>query len=215
MNLNTILFDLDGTLIDTNELIISSFQHTLEKFQVTRYGREDIVSWIGEPLYDSFARIAPHQADEMVEVYRAHNLQHHDQLIKAYPGVLATVRKLSELNFRLGVVTSKRKETAIQGLRRFKLDPFFPVIIAIDDVKRPKPDPEPIVTAMRELNSVKRETLMVGDSPQDIRAGQKAGVRTAAVSWSLKGKEALEALCPDYFLNEMKDILELVGVGIS
>lgn len=128
MNINTILFDLDGTLVNTNELIISSFKHTLDHYKPGTYGREDIIQFIGPPLTESFRKVDPERAEEMIEMYRQHNLSFHDELIEEYEGVQETVDTLHKEGFKLAVVTTKRKQTALMGIEVMGLSLIFPAL---------------------------------------------------------------------------------------
>lgn len=215
MNIKTILFDLDGTLINTNDLIIASYEHTLEKYHPECNTPEKIISFIGEPLRESFQRINEERADEMVVTYRDYNLAHHDALVKSFDGVYETVKELDKLGFKLGVVTTKRRDSVDMGLRLLKLKPFFPVVITYDDVQNPKPDPEPLRLAMQQLQAEPETTIMVGDSQYDIVGGKNAGTYTAGVAWSLKGEQYLASFKPDFMLNHFSELLDIVGVGVG
>jgi pyrophosphatase PpaX len=212
MNMNTILFDLDGTLIDTNELIIQSFLHTLEKYYPNQYKREDVLAFIGPPLYDTFVAMDKERVQEMIDTYRAFNHAKHDELVKEYETVYETVETLHEKGFKLGIVTTKVRSTVLMGLKLTKLDRFFDCIVALDDVERAKPDPEPIFKALSILQSAPQEAIMVGDNYHDILAGKNAGTKTAGVAWSVKGREYLEKYEPDFMLEKMSDLLKIVGV---
>jgi pyrophosphatase PpaX len=209
--INTILFDLDGTLIDTNELIISSFLHTLGKYYPDQYKREDVLPFMGPTLYETFGGIDPEQAEEMIKEYRRFNHENHDFLVKEFKGVKQTVEILKDQGFKLGIVTTKLLDTVIKGLKLNKLDPYFDTIVALDHVSKAKPDPESIFLALDQLNSSKEQAIMVGDNYHDILAGKNAGTRTAGVAWSLKGRDYLSQFKPDYMLDEMSDLLKIVG----
>ncbi|SES70401.1 pyrophosphatase PpaX [Salinibacillus kushneri] len=211
MSIRTLLFDLDGTLIDTNELIISSFLHTLEQYVPGQYGREDVYKFIGPSLWDSFGTVMPDKVDEMVDTYRKHNLEHHDSFVVAYDGVLETIQQVKQDGYQLGIVTTKIAETAKRGLKVTKLDSYFDVLIGLDDVSHEKPHPEPIYKALKALDAKASEAIMVGDNTHDILAGQNAGVKTAGVAWTIKGRKTLESLHPDYMLDNMRDLLTIVG----
>ena len=211
MSINTILFDLDGTLIDTNELIISSFTHPTEQYGDRLYSREEIMSFIGPPLRESLAKIDKDRVEELVNVYREHNMKHHDALVEAYPTVVETIETLKEKGYKLGIVTTKMRQTVEMGLKLTGLKESFPVVVTLDDVSNAKPDPEPINKALEQLDSTASETLMVGDNTHDILAGKNAGTKTAGVAWTIKGKEVLEALEPDFMLTEMREILDIIG----
>ncbi|MCQ2009193.1 pyrophosphatase PpaX [Sporolactobacillus sp. STSJ-5] len=208
--IKTVLFDLDGTLIDTNNLILTSFQYTLDHYYPGKFTRKDLIPFIGESLETSFNRISPKLTNEMISMYRDHNSRFHDRLVKEFPYVRETLTVLKEDGCKLGVVSTKTRDMVERGLHLTRMADFFETVITSNDVTRLKPDPEPVVRAMNDLAAQKETTIMVGDSPADILAGENAHVRTAAVGWSLKGRTMLERLNPDYLLNNMKDLLSIV-----
>ncbi len=212
MNIRTILFDLDGTLIDTNELIIASFTHTLGKYAKQPYAREEILEFIGPPLKDSFMKIDPARVEEMIATYRKHNLENHDSYVTAYPTVVETLTHLHEAGYQLGIVTTKVKSTAMKGMKWTGMDHLFETVIGLEDVTHAKPHPEPILKALQELDAKASETLMVGDNYHDIEAGHNAGTRTAGVAWTIKGREFLQSYNPDYMLEKMSDLRDILGV---
>lgn len=212
MKINTLLFDLDGTLINTNELIIESFLHTLHSYYPNQYKREDVLPFIGPTLYDTFTSINPEKTEEMVKVYRKFNHEQHDMLVTEYETVFETIRTLKEHGFKLGIVTTKIRDTVNMGLKLTKLDQFFDVVVTLDDVENAKPHPEPVLKALAQLDSKPEEAIMVGDNHHDVEAGKNAGTQTAGVSWSIKGREYISSYNPDYLLERMSDLLPIVGV---
>ncbi|WP_270180086.1 pyrophosphatase PpaX [Alkalihalobacillus sp. CinArs1] len=213
MNIDTILFDLDGTLINTNDLIMASFKHTFEHYYPGLYSDEELVNFIGEPLYHTFEKHDRERAEEMVQFYRNHNIENHDRLVTEFDGVFETVKTLSENGYKLAIVTSKMRNTVEMGLKLTKLDQFFPVVITVEEVENPKPHPEQLNTAMKMLCSSTENAIMVGDSQYDILAGQNAGVKTVGVSWTIKGREFLSSYNPDHMLDHMSELLSIAGVG--
>jgi pyrophosphatase PpaX len=209
--ITTILFDLDGTLIDTNDLIITTYLHTLDKYYPKQYKREDILPFIGPTLHEAFGSIDPDRVEEMILEYRTFNIANHDELVKEFAGVLETVQTLKEKGYKLGIVTTKRHDVTMKGLRLMNLDALFEVIIAYDHVSKTKPDPEPIFKALEQLNSTPEETIMVGDNHHDILAGKNAGTLTAGCAWSIKGREYIAKYEPDYILENMMDLITILG----
>ena len=209
--ITTILFDLDGTLIDTNELIISTYLHTLEKFYPNTYQREDVLPFMGPTLHDAFSSIDPDRVEEMILEYRAYNLANHDELVTEFAGVNETIRTLKEQGYKLGIVTTKLLNTVLKGLRLMELEQYFEVVVALDHVEKAKPDPEPIFKALELLGSTPEEAIMVGDNYHDILAGKNAGTKTAGVVWSIKGRDYLAKFEPDYMLENMADLLTILG----
>lgn len=209
--ITTILFDLDGTLIDTNELIISTYLHTLEKYYPGTYQREDVLPFMGPTLHDSFSSIDPDRVEEMILEYRAYNLANHDELVTEFAGVKETVQTLMAKGYKLGIVTTKLHDTVLKGLRLMELEAYFEVIVALDHVEKAKPDPEPIFKALEQLEATPVEAIMVGDNYHDILAGKNAGTKTAGVAWSIKGRDYLSKFEPDYMLENMTDLLTILG----
>lgn len=211
-SINTALFDLDGTLIDTNELIISSYLHTLNHYYPEKYGREDVIPFMGPTLKEVFESMDPINVDDMITMYRTYNLAQHDKIVTIFDGVYDTVKELKQKGFKLGIVTTKRLDTVKMGLKLTKLEEFFDVIVALDHVKNAKPDPEPVLLALQMLDASPEEAIMVGDNMHDILSGKNAGTLTAGVSWSLKGREFLQSYHPDYIFDNMRELLSIPEV---
>lgn len=212
MKVNTILFDLDGTLINTNELIIASFLHTLEHYFPGQYKREQVLPFIGPSLHTTFSGIKPGHEEEMIQMYREFNHKMHDELVTKYETVYETLEQLKQAGYKLGIVTTKLKNTVMMGLKLTGLERFFEVIVALDDVEHEKPNPEPVLKALKQLNSRPEEAIMVGDNYHDIESGKNAGTKTAGVAWSIKGKDYLARYNPDYMLDQMSDLIAIAGV---
>ncbi|CAH0344803.1 pyrophosphatase PpaX [Bacillus sp. CECT 9360] len=207
--ITTLLFDLDGTLINTNDLIIASFTETLNYYYPGQYTREDILPFIGPSLYETFHSIDKERVEEMIARYREHNIKNHDVMVTQYEGVYETIRVLHEEGYKLGIVTTKKRDVVLRGLKLSKLDEFFEVIVTLDDVENAKPDPEPVLKALHLLGSSPSEAIMVGDNHHDVLAGKNAGTLTAGVAWTVKGREYLEGFEPDYMLDHMGDLLRI------
>ncbi|BAU26605.1 pyrophosphatase PpaX [Aneurinibacillus soli] len=205
-----VLFDLDGTLIDTNNLILTSFMYTLEKYYPGKYTRDDILPHMGKPLYDQMEIFGPEHVDELVQVYREHNDLVHDELVREFPNVVQTVRDLAAMGVKMGIVTTKQRHTAEMGVRIFGLDPYMDAFVAYQDTEEHKPHPAPVLKAIELLGADPARTLMVGDSQYDIQAAQNAGVASAGVAWSLKGAAFLSTFEPTHLLNDISDLIQIV-----
>lgn len=204
-----LLFDLDGTILDTEAVIIESLQYTIEKYTGRRPTAQELAPMFGLPLIDQMRRYLPERADEMCETYVAHNLSAHARLVEPYPQVPEVLAELRRRGYRLALVTSKRAASADYGLRMFALGEFFPVRVCADDVERHKPDPEPVLRAIAALAAEPREAVMIGDSPWDIAAGRRAGARTAAALYGMYDRASVLAERPDYLLERLSDLLPL------
>ncbi|MFD1032101.1 pyrophosphatase PpaX [Metaplanococcus flavidus] len=209
--ITTLLFDFDGTLLNTNELIIHTFSTVLDHHFPNSYGREDIMKFIGPSLKQTFETIAPSRTEELIKEYRELNLALHDEMVSVYDGVEETLHLLKERGMKMAIVSTKKRDTILHGLRLMGVSELFDTVISLDEVENPKPDPEPILKALKELSSGAAESLMIGDNSHDIEGGKNAGVRTAGVAWSAKGEEFMASLKPDYMLQHISDLLELVN----
>lgn len=208
---SVVLFDLDGTLIDSIELILSSYRHTLEIHRGTVPPNDVWLEGLGTPLWEQFRRFTQDQReiDAMVATYREHNHTHHDRMIREYPGVRAAVERLHVAGTKLGIVTSKLRSSAARGLARCGYGEWFDVLVGADDVERPKPHPEPVHRALEALGASPDAAVFVGDSPHDLASGRAAGVRTGAVLWGPFPRESLEAHKPDYWFETAEELTSL------
>lgn len=209
--ITTLLFDFDGTLLNTNELIIHTFSLVLDNHFPDQYNRDDILQFIGPSLNQTFDVIAPSRAEELVREYRELNIALHDELVSEYDGVVETLHILKGRGLKMAIVSTKKRATILHGLRLMGVSELFDAIISLDEVENPKPDPEPILKALKELSSSAEESLMIGDNSHDIDGGKNAGVRTAGVAWSAKGEDFMASLGPDYMLQHISDLLDIVN----
>ena len=210
--IDTVLFDLDGTICDTNELILQSFKITLAEVLSLDEEKDTIYSYFGEPLDKSFSRYSNDidEIENLVFYYRSFNEKNHDNMIKIFPGVKETLIALKKKNVKLGIVTSKRRKMAIKSLSRFNLEKYFTAIITPESTKLHKPNKAPVLEAMKVLNSKAHTTLMVGDSRYDIISGNSAGAMTCGVSYSVL-KDDLISSKPDYMIDEIYEVLDIVN----
>ena len=211
--LKTVLFDLDGTLIDSIQLIIDSYHHTLEAHGLPARTDQQWLDGIGTPLRVQFAEWAHDEAqmEAMIATYRDYNIFHHDRRVSVYPGVVEMVRAVRTAGCRTGLVTSKNRVGAFRGLRLAGLEEAMDVVIGADDVTNPKPHREPVDRAVAHLGADPATTVYVGDSIHDMHSGRSAGVRTAAVLWGPFGRSDLEPAMPDFWLERPRDLLTLLS----
>jgi len=213
VTLTTFLFDLDGTIIDSIDLILRSYRHTMAQHRANEPMPPDDM-WIqglGTPLWAQFGQITDdkEEIEAMVQTYRTYNLTHHDALVQPYEGIVDEIRRLKQHRKRLGVVTSKLRDGAMRGLRVSGLEQTFDLVVGCDDVTHAKPHPEPVLKSLEKLGVVATEAVFVGDSRHDMESGRAAGVKTAAVLWGPFDRADLEDLSPDYWLEKPHDLREL------
>jgi pyrophosphatase PpaX len=209
--LTTFLFDLDGTLLDSIDLILRSYRHTMRVHRGIEPPDDVWMQGLGTPLWVQFRHWTedPGEIEAMVATYRAYNMEHHDTLARPYEGVVDAVNKLQAAGRRLGLVTSKMRSGALRGLQLLGLEHAFDAIVAADEVTHPKPHPEPVLKALDLLAAPPAEAVFIGDARHDIACGRAAGVKTAAVLWGPFDRAHLADLAPDYWLEKPEDLSTL------
>lgn len=219
-----VLFDLDGTLIDTTALIFESYQHALRTELGVPFDPDALYVGYGQPLPASFRAIlsrrgaipADGSADLLVErlvrTYRVFNAEHHDRLARPFPEVRDMLETLRVRDIPVGLVTSKTREMALRGLDLMGLVGYFSVRVFMEDSTRHKPNPDPLWLALDWLGLRERpqDVVYVGDSIHDVAAGHAAGVRTGAALWGPFPETSLRELNPTYLLRAPRDVLGLL-----
>ncbi|MGW5237568.1 HAD family hydrolase [Monashia sp. NPDC004114] len=202
----TAVFDLDGTLADTINLIVESYQHAFRSI----LGREEdpavIRSWIGRPLISAFHDHSPEHAEELYETYLAWNADNTERLIRGYDGVRDLLRDLTESGVHVAVATSKRRESAQQAMDLLGLSEFVEVLVAMEDTERHKPDPTPLLLALQRMGRSSNDSVYVGDAVVDVLAGKAAGMDTIAVTWGAGLPEALHGVRPSAIANSADEL---------
>lgn len=213
--LQAVLFDLDGTLIDTVELILVSFRHATETVLGEALPDELLMENVGVPLAKQMREFSPEHADELLRVYREFNHARHDELAKEYPGTLDVLGELRSLGVRMGIVTSKGDVAAGMGIRRFGLADFMDVVVTADDVPVHKPDPFPLRFAASQLGVDLEYCVYVGDSPHDMRAAVTGGAIAVAALWGAFPPHSVLAPGPAYALDDIRGLPPLIAGAAS
>jgi pyrophosphatase PpaX len=182
MRFPVVLFDLDGTLIDSGAIILSSFRHATLTVLEREVTDEELLAVAGRGLRDEMVALGGDRADDLIRAYRAHNEPLHREL-KSFAGVLDALRRLRDEGRRLGIVTSKRRATIELAFGVLPLEGLFDVVVAAEDTERLKPAPDPLLVALERLSAVPADAAYVGDSPFDVAAANAAGVFSVAVTW--------------------------------
>lgn len=209
MRFPVVLFDLDGTLIDSGPIILESMQHAVRTVLGREIPRDELGLTIGgQGIVAQMQAIDVEHADELLEAYKVHNDGLHDTL-QAFDELLALLPGLRAEGRRLGIVTAKRHRTVALALDRFPvLRDDFDVVVAHEDTERHKPEPDPVLHAIDRLGSTPGEAAYVGDSPFDIQAAKSAGAFAVAVSWGgIHPDERLLAEEPDAFVRSPAELL--------
>lgn len=211
--INTLLFDLDGTLVNTNEIIIDSYKHAFNT-HLTNHSitRNEIVEMIGPPLDKIFSKYtkSPFEVQKMIDTYRAFYKQYEHDYFYLYDGVFDALTKLKSQNYNLAIVTSKFKVSAQPSIDHFNLDSIFDVIVTLNDVENPKPDKEAVEVALSQFKDVDK-ALMIGDNASDILSAKNAGILSAGVKWTIKDLKVLSDVDPDYIIDSMDDVFRIIN----
>lgn len=208
MKYKYILFDLDGTLIDTNKLIIDSFKHTYKTHLNRDVEEKEILKYFGEPLITTLRRYSSENADELYDTYINYNESIHDNSVSLCCNIKECLEQLKEMGCIMAVVTSKRAIMAHRGLELFDIMKYFSVVISLDDTEEHKPHPAPILKALEKLGAEPEDAIMIGDSIFDIQCAHNAGVKAVQVTWGA-ALEHLEQEEPDYLVDNALEILDI------
>ena len=212
-SIKAVLFDLDGTLLDTYELILTSFRHTMDEVLGKSFPEEELMKKVGQPLetqmWDFTDDPAVHK--RLLTVYRDYNHAVHDECVRAFDGVSAMLADVRERGLRVGVVTSKRHALAQRGLEVCGLADFVECLVGPDDFPAHKPDPGPVAYGCELLGYAPSECLYVGDSPFDMQAGNGAGCTTVAVTWGMFSPEVLAASLPSHTIEKPEELAALLS----
>ncbi len=203
-----LLFDLDGTLVDTIELLCQSMEFAFDGHPGPRPSRTDWIAGIGTTLR---SQVQPYTADQadlewLIARYRVFQTEHFEAMTTPYPGVPEVLRALHEAGHPLGVVTSKSHALARKVLDHVGFTPLFSVVVGGDSIANPKPHPEPVQLALTTLGAHPQEAIFVGDSPHDIRSGNAAGVATAACLWGPFDRATLFSAGPTHWLTSIYEL---------
>jgi pyrophosphatase PpaX len=204
-----VLFDLDGTVIDTGSIILASMRHAAETVIGGSYTDEQLMAAVGGPgLEAQMQALDPERVDELVRVYRAHNEPLHDT-ISVFEGMPAALDELKDRGHRLGIVTAKRRATVELAFARVPIEHLFETVVGGDETERHKPDPQPLQLALDRLGATPDQAAYVGDSPFDMQAAQAAGCFAIGVSWGrIHTPDKLEAA--DVVIHSAGELLDLV-----
>ena len=208
-----ILFDLDGTLIDSIELILGAARHAFDGFAGRAPTDEDWRAGIGRPLQTVLREVASDDAEaaRLFGRYRAYQLEHHDRLIQPYEGIVDTVHWLSGAGHSMALVTSKSDWMAVKALVLVGLDRLIPTIVGCDTCLNHKPHPEPVERALALLGASADNAIFVGDSPHDVESGRAAGVMTVGVTWGAFTSEEMRRSGADVVIDRVEELREVVA----
>jgi pyrophosphatase PpaX len=206
------VFDLDGTIVDSVELIVISFKHAMREVLGREVSRQEAIAYVGRPLREQMVAFSPERADELVASYREFNHREHDRMLKLYDGIPHLLDSLQRAGIKVGLVTSKSRYTTKMAFDLTGIEGYFDATICADESARNKPHPDPILLCLERMGVAPAEAAYVGDSPADIQAAHAAGVEAVAVAWGVFELDALTAEKPDRVVHTIPELMEVLDV---
>ena len=208
MSLKAVLFDVDGTLLDTHEYVYQAFEHSLKKHHKL-LSRQEIKKIMGKPLEECYKILT--ELDDITDLADSHRQFQRENyhLSKPYPNTVKTLEKLQSSGLLLAAITTRARDSAKKTLEEASILNYFNYFIGFEDVSRPKPDAEPLLKALNFLSVQPKEAIMVGDSEVDVYAGKNAGTKTVGVTYGFHG-EHIAKTHPDYVIDDIEELLKIV-----
>lgn len=208
-----VLFDFDGTLVNTNDVILASWQHTYKHYCGHEVDEDRITACFGEPLLVTMAREFPDvDPEESAAVYRKFQVENADKLVTIFPGIVELLDTLKKEGYVMGIVTSRTRESALRYMNMLGIADYFKDMVSCEDTDIHKPNPEPLLLGMEKIGANAEESVMVGDSPFDIKCANNAGVDAVMVDWRITcdSTSPIEDAKVDYWIRKPMDLAELL-----
>lgn len=224
MTIKYVLFDFDGTLIDSNEAVISSLNHVAVGYRGVPFTGAELNAILGKPIYDQMSILTKEHVEMLVESYRQEYRRVMDDLTQIYDGIIEMLQRLKALGIHTGVVSNKGRRGIDHGVEQFDLHMLIDVTVSLDDVINPKPNAEGIFRAIElihaklglpkptneEMTNIMKQTVFVGDSGHDIETAKNAGCLSVLVDWTLIDMDMLKKLEPDHIISTPDALLEII-----
>lgn len=211
MKTSAVLFDLDGTLVNSLPFILDTYKKVFGKLNLA-WADGEVARWIGRPLKEIAGYFAGERKEEFLKTYEFYYNQDFDNNINPFPGTFEMLDGLIKKGLRLGIVTSKGKYSADRTVKITGLERFMEVMVTAHDVNIYKPFPEPVLKALRDLNLTPGQALYVGDSYLDVETGKSAGTTTLAVTWGINTREEMSRFSPDGMLETWADLDRFIRI---
>lgn len=211
--IKTIIFDFDGTIINTNEIIENGLNLFSRAYRGKRLESYELEALVGKPLLDQMAALCPELALEMTARFRVWYRKRHNALTSIFDGMDELLETLDQYGHQLAIVSNNSSEGVNMGLEHLDIGHLFKVVVTCDDVKEKKPAPEGVQLALQRLGAQAESTLYVGDSAGDLLASRAAGVSNVLVGWTAVQREQLLIHKPDYVVETPMEILEVVSLA--
>ncbi|MDW7660621.1 MAG: HAD-IA family hydrolase [Bacillota bacterium] len=213
--INTIIFDFDGTIINTNELIEEGLNHFSFMHRGYRFTKEEILELTGKPLETQMAAVDKQLSKLLVEQFKVWYSNYHNQKTSAFPGMIELLRFLRGLNLNLAIVTNNSRASLEMGLKHLGIEDLFHMTLSRDEVSATKPEPDGLIEVLNKFEVHPHEAIFIGDTDNDILAAKAAGVKSAMVAWTILDEESIKRLNPDHILNDPPHLLEMLNHSVE
>ena len=208
--IKVVIFDLDGTLIDTNDLIIDAFYHVINELLGRSPTEEELNYVYGKTLDEQMEFFSVEESHKLVEAYKSFYRAHMDERTHLFEGIKDLLDELAKIDIKMATVTNKGSRGVRHAFDKFGIGKYFDATISADDVSNGKPDPEGIFAVLDKLGVEAGEALFVGDSLNDISAAKKAGVLSVLVGWTLFHEDHYSEFGADFIINKPTELLNLI-----
>ncbi len=213
-NINYLIFDSDGTLVDTLRLIVAAYNYAVEPVLARTFDEGQVYALFGPPMERIFGNLLPPSAvNGAVDRYHAFYRQHFHEYARVYPGIFDLLTAIQKSDRKLGVLTGAGRVAAELTMQFTYLSAFFTTLVTGDDVDHPKPDPQGLFMAISKIGGISDETIYVGDSIVDLDAAKRAGARSGAALWGSRYPAELSMSSPDFIFREPSQIMEIIVHG--
>ena len=214
-NFHGIIFDIDGTLTSTNELIFATFRHVIEKHLNKKVSDQEIIDLFG-PTEDVILKewLKENYEEARKDYYRFYEAQHH-LMADVYPGIIEALKFIKSKNIPLSIYTGKGRDSSVITLQKIGAYDFFDMIVTGDDVADHKPSPEGIDQFVEKFRLDREKVLMIGDAPADVLAARNAGVKIASVVWDAYAKEQVMAMNSDYIFEKVEELMKFLKENLE
>jgi len=199
------IFDIDGTLTSTNQLIFDSFNFVAKKYLNRTFTDEEIIGLFGPTEGEIIKKLFGEKHKEVGEDYYKFYSDNHS-MADIYPGLKEILVNLKNKNYPIGIFTGKGRDSSMITLTKLDVDKYFDLIVTGDDVEKPKPSPEGILMFVKHFGLKPERVLMIGDSVSDVIASKEAGVKIASALWDSYGEEEVKTLHSDYYFHSVEEL---------
>lgn len=201
-----IIFDIDGTIVKSNELIFATFNHVTEKFLDKTVTPEEIIALFGPTEGVIIEQLFKENYDEVMMNYYNFYKENHGKMARVFDGITELIDELKSRNILLSIYTGKGKGSTEITLEELGIRDKFDMVLTGDDIEDHKPSPEGVDLFVNKYNLNRERVLMIGDAPPDVKAAKSTGIKIASVLWDSYAKDEVLKMESDYYFNTVEEL---------